>query len=103
MGGTSPKVLVQYATGIRWRVKGGRDVQPEAFITRFVRALGYYSETTYFFAEGRIDKVPELKRASSSSSRMAVSPGPVLRRSNPTRSSRARGVGLMRNLRTRAS
>src|SRR4051812_2687825 len=65
MGGTSPKVLVQDATGIQWRVKGGRDVQPEAFITRFVRALGYYGETTYFFAEGRIEKVPELKRASS--------------------------------------
>lgn len=64
MGGTSPKVLVQDASGIHWRVKGGRDVQPEAFITRFVRALGYYGETTYFFSEGRIEKVPALKRAS---------------------------------------
>ena len=27
------------------------DVKPETFITRFVMALGYYAETTYFFAE----------------------------------------------------
>ena len=48
MGGTGPKVRVRDAAGIEWRVKGGRDVIPETFITRFVAALGYYSETTVF-------------------------------------------------------
>lgn len=58
MGGTSPKVTIKDANGIEWRVKGGLDVKPETFITRFVTALGYYAETTYFFAEGRIEEFP---------------------------------------------
>jgi hypothetical protein len=64
MGGTGPKVRVRDAAGIEWRVKGGRDVIPETFITRFVAALGYYSETTVFSAQGRIEGVHALKRAS---------------------------------------
>jgi hypothetical protein len=64
MGGTSPKVLVRDATGLQWRVKGGHDVKAETFITRFVAALGYFGETTHFLAEGRIQNVPVLKRAS---------------------------------------
>jgi hypothetical protein len=62
---TSPKVRVRDAAGVEWRVKGGKDVKPETFITRFVRALGYYAETTHFLAEGKIQNVPPaLKRAS---------------------------------------
>src|SRR4051794_725822 len=64
MSGTSPKVWVLDETGVKWRVKGGRDGQPETFISRFVRAVGYYTETTYFLPAGRIEKVPALKRAS---------------------------------------
>jgi hypothetical protein len=64
MGGTSPKVVVRDAAGIEWRVKGGHDVKSETFITRFVTALGYFAETTHFLAEGRIQSVPVLKRAS---------------------------------------
>ena len=63
LGQTSPKIFARDAAGIEWRVKGGLDVKPETFITRFVEALGYYAETTYFFASGRIDGVPPLKRA----------------------------------------
>lgn len=62
--GTSPKVLIRDAAGTEWRVKGGHDVIPEAFITRFISALGYYAETTYFFPKGRIEHVGPLKRAS---------------------------------------
>jgi hypothetical protein len=64
MGGTSPKVLIRDSAGLEWRLKGGLDVKPETFITRFVMALGYYAETTYFFPEGRIQGVPVLQRAS---------------------------------------
>ena len=64
LGGTGPKVYVRDAAGIEWRVKGGRDVIPETFITRFVAALGYYSESTVFIAKGHIDGVKPLKRAS---------------------------------------
>jgi hypothetical protein len=64
MSGTSPKVLIRDVAGIEWRVKGGHDVKPETFITRFVSALGYYAETTYFLAKGHIEGIGRLKRAS---------------------------------------
>src|SRR5215203_461833 len=64
LGGTGPKVHVRDAAGVEWRVKGGRDVIPETFITRFVAALGYYSETTVFSTHGHIDGVKALRRAS---------------------------------------
>ena len=64
LSGTSPKVYVRDASGNEWRVQGGMDAKPEAFITRFVKALGYYAETNVYSAEGRILKVPQLQRAS---------------------------------------
>lgn len=64
LGGTGPKIYVRDAAGVEWRVKGGRDVMPETFITRFVTALGYYAETTVFSGHGRIENVQALKRAS---------------------------------------
>lgn len=64
MGGTSPKVRVRDAKGTEWRVKGGHDVKAETFITRFVSALGYYAETTFFLAQGKMRGVPALQRAS---------------------------------------
>ncbi|HYP13090.1 MAG TPA: hypothetical protein VEQ63_04140 [Bryobacteraceae bacterium] len=65
MGGTSPKVIVKDAAGVLWRVKGGLETRPEAFVTRLVAAMGYYTEPTHFVAHGRIDGVQgELRRAS---------------------------------------
>jgi hypothetical protein len=64
LGGTGPKVYIRDAAGVLWRLKGGRDVMPETFITRFVAALGYYSETTVFSSQGHIENLQPLKRAS---------------------------------------
>lgn len=63
-GGTSPKIVVKDATGIEWRVKGGREVRAETFVTRFVSALGYYTDVMYFLAEGRVEGLGRLQRAS---------------------------------------
>jgi hypothetical protein len=63
-GGTSPKIIVRDSRGVEWRVKGGLEVRAETFVTRLVSALGYYTETTYFFSSGRIEGVGSLKRAS---------------------------------------
>ena len=62
-GGTSPKVLVRDRAGVEWRVKGGLEVKSESFATRFVSALGYFTEPTAFLARGRITGVSNLKRA----------------------------------------
>ena len=45
-------------------MKGGHDVKPETFITRFVSALGYYAETNLLLPERHIEHVGPLKRAS---------------------------------------
>lgn len=64
-GGTSPKVIVRDAKGVEWRLKGGLEVRAETFVTRFVAALGYYAETTYFMSKGKVEGVPgRLGRAS---------------------------------------
>jgi hypothetical protein len=63
--GTSPKVIVRDARGVEWRAKGGREVRAEAFVTRFVAALGYFAEPTWFIAHGRVDGINVgLRRAS---------------------------------------
>jgi hypothetical protein len=63
MTGTSPKVIARDAGGVEWRIKGGLEVRAEAFVTRFVAALGYFAETTYFVANGTIQGVGALSRA----------------------------------------
>src|SRR4051812_9111985 len=62
--GQSPKVLVRDAAGKTWQVKGGPEGRAEAFATRIVSALGYYTDAVWFIAAGRIEGIPgELKRA----------------------------------------
>lgn len=63
--GTSAKVLVRDAAQTEWQVKGGPEARAEAFATRLVAAVGYYSDSVWFSAKGRIDSVPwPLGRAS---------------------------------------
>jgi hypothetical protein len=61
--GTSPKIVVRDARGIEWRIKGGLEVRAETFVTRLVGALGYYTETTYFLPDGRIEGIGAIDRA----------------------------------------
>jgi hypothetical protein len=62
--GTNPKILVRDAAGAEWRLKGGNEIKAESFATRFVAALGYYTEPTAFIPQGRIENAGPLKRAS---------------------------------------
>jgi hypothetical protein len=64
-GGSRPCVSVRDGRGRTWRIKWGDEVQVEALATRLAWAAGYFVETTYFVAEGRVEGAPELKRASS--------------------------------------
>lgn len=63
--GSQPCVSVRDARGRRWRVKWGGEVNAETLATRLAWAAGYFVETTYFVAEGRIDGVKNLQRAAS--------------------------------------
>ena len=61
--GTQPCVSVRDARGRRWRVKWGAEVRSENFAVRLVWACGYFAETTYFLASGKIEGAPPLQRA----------------------------------------
>ena len=56
---------VRDARGRRWRVKWGDEVRSENFAVRLAWACGYFAETTYFVAEGRLEEVRDLQRARS--------------------------------------
>src|SRR5689334_341083 len=61
--GTNPKVTVKDSAGRTWSVKFGAEVIPECFASRFVTALGYLAEPTYFVPEGKIVGIEKLQRA----------------------------------------
>jgi hypothetical protein len=62
--GSNPCVSVGDAKRHIWRIKWGIEVNTENFCTRIAWACGYFVETTYFLAEGKIEDVPtELDRA----------------------------------------
>lgn len=63
--GSHPCVSVRDGRGLTWRVKWGSEVNPEALATRLAWAAGYFVETTYYVAEGRIAGAPTLQRAAS--------------------------------------
>jgi hypothetical protein len=64
-GGTQPKIVVTDANGTTWDVKFGPEAHAEVAASRFVHALGYFTEESYFVGAGRIDGVRGLKRAAS--------------------------------------
>lgn len=61
--GSQPCVSVTDARGRRWRVKWGNEVRSENFAVRLAWACGYFAETTYFVAEGKITGARDLQRA----------------------------------------
>ena len=63
LSGTNPKVRIIDATGVKWSVKFGSEVNAEVFATRIAWASGYYVEPAYFIPSGKIDDLGELTRA----------------------------------------
>lgn len=64
LDGTNPKVEVQDAAGRLWTVKFGSEVHADTFAPRFLNALGYAAEPTFFVRSGSVNGVHGLKRAS---------------------------------------
>ena len=62
--GTFPKLTVTDAKGRTWSVKFGVKVTPESFCSRFVAALGYIVEPSYYVASGKLEDAHKLGRAS---------------------------------------
>jgi hypothetical protein len=64
--GSQPCVSVRDARGLTWRIKWGDEVNVEALATRLAWAAGYFVETTYYVAQGAIEGVTALQRATGS-------------------------------------
>jgi len=61
--GTNPKFDVRDSQGTKWKVKLGEEAGPETVATRFVWAIGYFTNEDYFLPEIQIDGLPgKLKR-----------------------------------------
>jgi len=65
MEGTFPKLTVTDAKGRTWSVKFGVKVIPECFCSRFVAALGYVTEPSYYVASGKLDDTSKLHHTRS--------------------------------------
>lgn len=65
LSGSNPKVTVRDKNGRQWSAKFGAEVIPECFASRFVTALGYFAEPTYFVASGKLEgaALAKLRRA----------------------------------------
>ncbi len=63
LSGSTPKIQVNDADGVKWSVKFGSEAHAEPFATRIAWAAGYFAEPSYFVARGKVDGVGELKRA----------------------------------------
>jgi hypothetical protein len=63
MTGTTPKLRVDDAKGVRWMVKFGKEVKPQTFATRIAWAVGYCALPVYFVGDGAVTGVTALKRA----------------------------------------
>jgi hypothetical protein len=61
--GTTPKIAVRDARGRLFSVKFGGKVIPECFASRFVPALGYTVEPSYYVGPGSVVGVTRLHRA----------------------------------------
>jgi hypothetical protein len=60
---STPKINVIDANGLKWNVKWGHEARPSSFCTRLISACGYFADTEYFIASGRIDGARDLQRA----------------------------------------
>ncbi len=60
--GVNPKYLVKDAAGVEWKVKLGREAQPEIAASRLMWAAGFYTNEDYFLPSLRIANLPEKVR-----------------------------------------
>lgn len=60
--GSNPKFVIKDSRGTEWKVKLGSEARSEVVASRFVWAVGYFTDEDYFVRELRIREMPRLKR-----------------------------------------
>ncbi len=60
--GSNPKLDVEDARGVKWRVKLGPEAQAETAASRLVWAVGYNAEESYYLGRAHIEGLRNLSR-----------------------------------------
>jgi hypothetical protein len=60
--GSNPKFKVEDEQGVKWRVKLGKEAQPETSATRLLWAAGYFTDEDYYLPEMRVQGIKTLAR-----------------------------------------
>ena len=60
------KFYVEDNEGVQWLVKVGEEAQPEIAATRFVWAMGYFTDEDYYLPAIRVSGIPHLHRGNNS-------------------------------------
>src|SRR3990172_12095261 len=74
LDGTSPKFNVLAQDEVKWKVKLGPEARSETVASRFLWAVGYFTDEDYFISNIRVEGMPrQLKRGQG-----LVAPGGVV-------------------------
>lgn len=66
LGGSSTKIFVKDDRGVEWLVKVGDEARSETAATRFLWAMGYFTDEDYFVEELHVEGIAKLHRHSKS-------------------------------------
>jgi hypothetical protein len=58
LAGSNPKFDVLESDGVTWKVKLGEEARPETVASRFVWAVGYYTNEDYFLTNFKTGDMP---------------------------------------------
>jgi hypothetical protein len=58
LNGTNPKLVIEDAGGVKWKLKFGEEARPETAAARIVWAAGYFADEDYFLPDLVIKNMP---------------------------------------------
>jgi hypothetical protein len=63
LNGTATKFYIEDNEGVQWLVKIGEEAKPETAATRFVWAMGYFTDEDYYVQTIQVSGIPQLHRS----------------------------------------
>ena len=92
LDGTNPKFDVRDQDGVKWKVKLGDEARSETVASRFLWAVGYFTDEIYFLSNVQIENMPrQLKRGQA-----LVEPGGLMHNVRFERAPKGKKIGVWR-------
>ena len=90
LDGTNPKFDVRDRDEVKWKVKLGDEARSETVATRFLWAVGYFTDEDYFLSDIRVEDMPRrLKRGQG-----LVEPGGLVQNVRLEREPKGKKIGV---------